>query len=418
METHISYLPPKYTEKFLPPIIQDSTQENKLNEIQKSTSYLLPAFQPNTQTTISEYISSSQPNPFQSATISEYKSTPQPNSLQPPTISENKPIIQSNILQPTTISEYKSTSYPNVLHPSTILENKSTPMPNPIQLTSISEYKSTSYPNQNPNILQSKIKLEKKSISYPIPLPSTTISEYNSTSYPNAQQPTKILENKSNSYQNPPQTPIGSQHISSPPPNFSQNSPSVEIKPIITKPINNPQNLNGINIQNSMASNRSFVSQSIVSHPLDTQIPMGKSTITQPLIQQSHISNQSNIQININANNNNNIQQSAMTSFNNKSLMGQIPGALPVYRLIRQGAGINPTEQQGIVFCAMKVFQEEIFPLSNNTAKFIQRKIGGDWLVIVYEEGKPIDFNMTCVEGVDYMYFTLDNIAYQVCRLR
>lgn len=101
-----------------------------------------------------------------------------------------------------------------------------------------------------------------------------------------------------------------------------------------------------------------------------------------------------------------------------KSFMGKTPGALPVYNLKRQGRGITPMEQQGIVFCAEKVYQEQILPLSNNTARFIRNKIGGDWLVIIYEEGKPEDFNLTCVAGNDYMYFTLDTLAYQVCRLR
>ena len=90
----------------------------------------------------------------------------------------------------------------------------------------------------------------------------------------------------------------------------------------------------------------------------------------------------------------------------------------PVFKLLRQGAGISPTEQQGIVSTAMAVYQQGIVPISNNTASRIKKTIGGDWIVIVYPQGKPIDFNMTCVQGNDYMYFTLDNTAYQVCRLR
>lgn len=101
-----------------------------------------------------------------------------------------------------------------------------------------------------------------------------------------------------------------------------------------------------------------------------------------------------------------------------KSIMGTIPQAQPVYKLLRKGAGINPTEKQAIVFCAMSIFQDGITPISNHTAKYIQQKVGGDWLVIVYPQGKPIDFNMTCVEGNDFMYFTFDNTAFQVCRLR
>jgi hypothetical protein len=100
---------------------------------------------------------------------------------------------------------------------------------------------------------------------------------------------------------------------------------------------------------------------------------------------------------------------------------GLVPGLMkpqPAFRLLRQGAGISPNEQQGIVSTAMAVYQSGITPISNNTASRIKKTLGGDWIVIVYAQGKPVDFNMTCVQGNDYMYFTLDNTAYQVCRLR
>ena len=103
----------------------------------------------------------------------------------------------------------------------------------------------------------------------------------------------------------------------------------------------------------------------------------------------------------------------------NSTLMGKtVPKAMPVYNFINKGNGISETEEQGIVFCAMTIYQEEMKPLSNNTAKYIQSKLGGDWLVMVYPEGKPIDFNLTLVSRNDFMYFTLDRTAYQVCRLR
>ena len=90
----------------------------------------------------------------------------------------------------------------------------------------------------------------------------------------------------------------------------------------------------------------------------------------------------------------------------------------PAFKLLRQGSGISPHEQQAIVSTAMGVYMANIIPISNNTASRVKKTLGGDWLVIVYPQGKPIDFNMTCVQGNDYMYFTLDNTAYQVCRLR
>ena len=95
-----------------------------------------------------------------------------------------------------------------------------------------------------------------------------------------------------------------------------------------------------------------------------------------------------------------------------------ITGAKPNVQLLRQGSGISPNEQQGIITTAISILQQGLTPISNKTAYFIKKKLGGDWLVIVYPKDKPIDFNMTCVQGNDYLYFTLDNNAYQVCRLR
>ena len=103
----------------------------------------------------------------------------------------------------------------------------------------------------------------------------------------------------------------------------------------------------------------------------------------------------------------------------NNTLMGKnINKAMPVYNLIRQGKGISRVEEQGIVFCAMTVYQEEMEPLSNNTARYIKKKLGGDWLVIVYPDEKKADFFLSSVSRNDFMYFTLDRTAYQVCRLR
>ena len=93
-------------------------------------------------------------------------------------------------------------------------------------------------------------------------------------------------------------------------------------------------------------------------------------------------------------------------------------GAAPAVNLLRRGSGITANEQNGIISTAMAIFQQGIIPISNNTASRIKKTLGGDWLVIVYPKDKPIDFNMTCVQGNDYLYFTLDNLAYQVCRLR
>ena len=103
----------------------------------------------------------------------------------------------------------------------------------------------------------------------------------------------------------------------------------------------------------------------------------------------------------------------------NNTLLGKnVTKAMPVYNLIRQGKGISTVEEQGIVFCAMAIYQEEMEPLSNNTARYIKKKLGGDWLVIVYPDEKNADFFLSSVSRNDFMYFTLDTTAYQVFRLR
>jgi hypothetical protein len=88
------------------------------------------------------------------------------------------------------------------------------------------------------------------------------------------------------------------------------------------------------------------------------------------------------------------------------------------FKLIRRGSGITANEQNSIVSTAMNIIQSGLTPISNQTARGVKKTLGGDWLVIVYPEGKSIDFNMTCVQGNDYLYFILNSYAFQVCRLK
>ena len=219
--------------------------------------------------------------------------------------------------------------------------------------------------------------------------PQISIGEYKATPGPNLNQTISI-----------------SPYNSTPQPNIMG---SINIQPALNEQIP-PRiihlgNIKQLNIGHSIISNSSITEQideSSITQPLDTPQSFAQSIIAE--LNKSQVNIENNIS-----------PQSFQTK---KSLMGKIPGAMPVYKLIRQGEGINPTELQAIVFCAMKVYQEDILPLSNNTATLIKRKIGGDWLVLVYEQRKPVDFNLTCVEGNDFMFFILDTTAFQVCRLR
>ena len=93
-------------------------------------------------------------------------------------------------------------------------------------------------------------------------------------------------------------------------------------------------------------------------------------------------------------------------------------GAQQGLKILRRGSGITANEQNGIISTAMSIIQSGLLPLSNKTAQGVKKKLGGDWLVIVYPQGKPVDFNMTCVQGNDYLYFTIGENAFQVCRLK
>ena len=110
--------------------------------------------------------------------------------------------------------------------------------------------------------------------------------------------------------------------------------------------------------------------------------------------------------------------QPTFTSTQETFSTSAMTGAQPGFKLIRRGSGITANEQNGIVEAAMNIIKDGITPISNNTARAVKKKLGGDWLVIVYPDGKPIDFNMTCVQGNDYLYFILDGNAFQVCRLK
>ena len=92
-------------------------------------------------------------------------------------------------------------------------------------------------------------------------------------------------------------------------------------------------------------------------------------------------------------------------------------GATSGFKLMRRGSGITQNEQDKIVEAASSVLQQGLTPISNNTAKAVKKILQGDWLVIAYPDGKQIDFNMTCVQGNDYLYFVLNQYAFQVCRL-
>ena len=93
-------------------------------------------------------------------------------------------------------------------------------------------------------------------------------------------------------------------------------------------------------------------------------------------------------------------------------------GPPPVLREKARGFGIDPVEYSRITRCAMDVYQRQMRPYSTHTANAIKQTIGGDWVVVCYPEARAYDFAMTMVKGGDFMIFTLNNVLFQVCRLK
>ena len=88
----------------------------------------------------------------------------------------------------------------------------------------------------------------------------------------------------------------------------------------------------------------------------------------------------------------------------------------PALKIKSKGPGISPNEEKVIVSAAMSVYQNGITPRADETCDRISQTLGGFWFVLVYPLGKPVDFNITRVHGNQYMHFTLDDLAYQICR--
>ena len=93
-------------------------------------------------------------------------------------------------------------------------------------------------------------------------------------------------------------------------------------------------------------------------------------------------------------------------------------GPRPVLREKARGYGIDPMEYQRITQCAMDIYQRRMVPYSTHTANAIKQMLGGDWVVVCYPEQRAYDFALTVVKGGDFMTFTLDNVLFQVCRLK
>ena len=91
----------------------------------------------------------------------------------------------------------------------------------------------------------------------------------------------------------------------------------------------------------------------------------------------------------------------------------------PVFKQYAVGEGIDKNEYNSIINAALTAYKNRMMPLSINTTNLIKNYINGEWFVFICELGsKCFDFCLTTVQGSDYMTFSLDNVLFQICRLR
>jgi hypothetical protein len=91
----------------------------------------------------------------------------------------------------------------------------------------------------------------------------------------------------------------------------------------------------------------------------------------------------------------------------------------PVFKQYAVGEGIDQREYNSIISSAMYAYINKMLPMSIQTTNLIKQSIQGEWFVFVSELGsKNFDFCLTTVQGSDYMTFSLDNVLFQICRLR
>jgi hypothetical protein len=91
----------------------------------------------------------------------------------------------------------------------------------------------------------------------------------------------------------------------------------------------------------------------------------------------------------------------------------------PQFKQYAVGSGIDNNEYQAITKGCTQAYINKANPLSTNSATFIKQSIGGEWFVCCSPLGnKNFDFCLSSVSGGDFMSFSLDNVLFEVCRLK
>ena len=90
----------------------------------------------------------------------------------------------------------------------------------------------------------------------------------------------------------------------------------------------------------------------------------------------------------------------------------------PIFKLYVQGPGIDATEYQTITSAANYAYLQNKNSASQTCSQGIKAKIGGEWFVFCNSINRSPDFCLTSAKNDDMLIFSLDDIVFQICRLK
>lgn len=91
----------------------------------------------------------------------------------------------------------------------------------------------------------------------------------------------------------------------------------------------------------------------------------------------------------------------------------------PVFKQYAVGSGIDNNEFNNITKACTQAYTQKSNPLSTNASSLIKQYLGGEWFVCCSPLGnKNFDFCISSVTGGDFLSFSLDNVLFEVCRLK
>ena len=91
----------------------------------------------------------------------------------------------------------------------------------------------------------------------------------------------------------------------------------------------------------------------------------------------------------------------------------------PNVQILSKGVGIDQNEYNIITNSCINAYLGKQYPLSSSSSAGIKRAIGGEWFLCANPtDKKDFDFSLTSAKTEDSLIFSVDNILFQVCRLK